>query len=198
MRKARLISTLSILFILLTSACMSRSPISAFYTLSSLNEPPKQESAYNNMAVTIGPIALPAAHDRPQIVTRDEQNKIYFTEIHRWAGPLDEEIASVISANIGLLLGLNRITPFTRENIFDPDYRVAISIIRYDGSLHKDFIFEAAWSIKKIGQSNPLVVRKTFISEPLESNDYTGLVAAQSRAIGALSRQIAEELRGVR
>jgi len=40
-----------------------------------------------------------------------------------------------------------------------------------------------------------LVVRKTLIEEPVLTNDYDGLVAAQSNALATLSREIVEGIR---
>ncbi|MGD8283632.1 MAG: ABC-type transport auxiliary lipoprotein family protein, partial [Desulfobacterales bacterium] len=61
------------------------------------------------MAIAIGPVTIPAALDRSQIVTRDGTNKIRLSENHRWAGPLQQDIAAVLADNISGLLKSERV-----------------------------------------------------------------------------------------
>jgi uncharacterized lipoprotein YmbA len=146
------------------------------------------------VALAIGPVAIPAAMDRAEIVTRDAGNEVSFSEYHRWAGPVQQSIASVISQNIGTLLGTERVTPFTRENIFSPTHRVVINVNRYDSQLSKEFLLDATWSIKALGADKPLLIRNSIIRESLASSTYEELVAAQNKALAALSQNIASAL----
>jgi hypothetical protein len=139
-------------------------------------------------------VAIPAAVDRAEIVTRDAGNEVSFSEYHRWAGPLSKSIASVMAQNIGTLLDTERVTPFTRENIFQPTHRVVVNINRYDSQLSKEFLLNATWSIKELKGSKLLLVQNSIIRESLASSTYEGLVAAQSKALAALSQKIAAAL----
>jgi len=129
--------------------------------------------------------------DRAEIVTHDADNAVSFSEFHRWAGPLQESIASVLAQNIGSLLETERITPFTKENIFQASHRVVININRYESRLSKEFLLNATWSIKDLEGRKPLLIRNSIIREPLTSANYEELVAAQSKALAELSQQIA-------
>jgi uncharacterized lipoprotein YmbA len=142
----------------------------------------------------VGPVAIPADIDRAEIVTRDAGNEVSFSEFHRWAGPLPKNIASVMAQNIGILLETDRVTPFTRENIFQPTHRVVVNINRYDSQLSKEFLLNATWSIKELKGSKLLLVQNSIIRESLASSTYEGLVAAQSKALAALSQKIAAAL----
>jgi uncharacterized lipoprotein YmbA len=139
-------------------------------------------------------VAIPTAVDRAEIVTRDAGNEVSFSEYQRWAGPLSKSIASVMAQNIGTMLDTERVTPFTRENIFQPTHRVVVNINRYDSQLSKEFLLDATWSIKELKGSKLLLVQNSIIRESLASSTYEGLVAAQSKALAALSQKIAAAL----
>jgi uncharacterized lipoprotein YmbA len=59
----------------------------------------------------------------------------------------------------------------------------------------KEVFLRVIWSLVGQQEAKELVVRKTLIEEPAPTNDYEGLVAAQSNALTTLSRIIVEEIR---
>jgi uncharacterized lipoprotein YmbA len=99
-----------------------------------------------------------------------------------------------MAQNIATLLKTERVTPFTRENIFQPTHRVVVNINRYESQLPKEFLLNATWSIKELKGSKLLLVQNSIIREALASSTYEGLVAAQSKALAALSQKIAAAL----
>ena len=177
--------------VMMLTAC-GRTPPAKFYTLRPVQQSSPGKLLPADVAIAVGPVAIPAAHDRQEIVTRDAGNEVSFSEYHRWAGPLQHSIASVIAQNIGTLLGTERVTPFTRENIFRPTHRVVININRYDSQLPKEFLLDTTWSIKDIQGNQTLLVQGSIVREPLASSTYEDLVAAQSQALGTLSEEIAK------
>ena len=180
--------------VMMLTACGGRTPPAKFYTLQPVEQSSTGKSLPLNVALAIGPVAIPAALDRAEIVTRDAVNEVSFSEYQRWAGPLKASIASVIAQNIGTLLETERVTPFTHENIFQPTHRVVININRYDSQLAKEFLLNATWSIKDLNGNKLLLIRNSIIREPLASAGYEELVAAQSKALAALSQEIAAAL----
>ena len=180
--------------VLMLSAC-GRTPPAKFYTLQPVEQSSTGKSLPPNVALAVGPVAIPAALDRAEIVTRDAGNVLSFSEYHRWAGPLEADIASVMAQNIATLLESDRVTPFTRENLFfQPTHRVVININRYDSQLAKEFLIDATWSIKDLKSRKLLLIRNSTLREPLASAEYEELVAAQSKALAAMSQEIAAAL----
>ena len=178
--------------VLILTACGGRTPPAKFYTLQPVEQAAMGKSLPGDVALAIGPVAIPAGVDRPEIVTREADNQISFSDYQRWAGPLRASIASVIAQNVASLLGTERVTPFTRENIFQPTHRVVININRYDSRLAKEFLIDATWSIKDLKGNKLLLIKNTTIRETLSSAKYEELVAAQSKALAALSTIMAE------
>lgn len=196
MKKSRIIRIAYLVLIvgvMMLTAC-GRTPPAKFYTLQPVEQSSMGRSMPGEVALAVGPVAIPAAIDRAEIVTREAGNEVSFSEYHRWAGPLKQSIASVMAQNIGTLLATERVTPFARENIFKPTHRVVVNINRYDSQLSKEFLLDATWSIKDLGGNKLLLVQNSIIRESLASSTYEGLVAAQSKALAALSQKIAAAL----
>ena len=177
--------------IMMLTACFGKTPPAKFYTLQPVAQSSAGKSLPLNVTLVVGPVAIPDAINRPEIVTRDAGNEVSFSEYQRWAGPLEKSIAAVIAQNIATLLATERVTPFTRENIFKPTHRVVINIDRYDSQLAKEFLLKATWSIKNLNGNKLLLIRNSTIREPLASAAYEELVAAQSKALAAFSQEIA-------
>jgi uncharacterized lipoprotein YmbA len=64
--------------------------------------------------VGVGPVTVPAAVDRPQIVLRVDANRVALQEQSRWAEPLKESIPRVVASNLAVLLGMRRLPPMRR------------------------------------------------------------------------------------
>lgn len=194
MEKSRIIRIVCVtLFVgvIMLTAC-GRTPPAKFYTLQPVQQSSLGRSLPADVGLAVGPVEIPAAVDRAEIVTRDAGNEVSFSQYHRWAAPLRQSIASVMAQNIGTLLGIQRVTPFTRENIFRPTHRVVININRYDSRLSKEFLIDATWSIKDLDGNKPLLIRNSIIREPVATSTYEGLVATQSKALATLSEEIAK------
>jgi uncharacterized lipoprotein YmbA len=99
-----------------------------------------------------------------------------------------------LAQNIGSLLKTERITPFTNENIFQPSHRVVVNINRYESRLSKEFLLNATWSIKDLKGRKSLLIRNSIIRESLTSASYEELVVAQSKALAALSEEMAKAI----
>jgi uncharacterized lipoprotein YmbA len=71
---------------------------------------------------------------------------------------------------------------------------VAVSFNRFDGRLGESVGLNAAWTLRAPKHRKTLAVRTSVLQEPVTGPSYADLVAAQSRALAALSREIAAEL----
>ena len=181
---------LGMMGLMVLTGCGRSSPV-AYFTLHPTPAWGTAETLPPDMALVVGPVMIPAALDRQLIVTRDAHDNPRFSEYHRWAAPLQKNIAAVLAQNLGSRLGTQRVTPYTAEDIFPVTHRIVISINRFDGALQNHCVLDATWSIKKIGRQAPLEIRRTIINQPLPSADYTGLVGAQSKALASLAEEMA-------
>jgi len=172
----------------------SRSPRVTFYTL----EPgPQVETAAAATAaptVVVGPVTLPALVDRPQLVVRIAPNRVEILETHRWAEPLKSEIPSLIAENLKRLLGSSRVSSYLQHTGSDAEYRVVVDIQRFESAPGKAVIVEADWSLRRAGGGAPKTGH-TVVREPVGAEGYDPLVAAQGRALLAVSVDLARAIR---
>jgi hypothetical protein len=181
----------------LLAGCSSTPPV-RFYNLNSL--PGVQQENFtailgDDIAIGVGPVELPEYLNRPQIVTRKSQNQLEISEFHRWAASFPRDFSRVLAKNIANLLPTNRVKIYPWADSFSPIYQVKLEVEQFDGQLGEQIFLRVTWSLVGQEGKKELLVRKTLIEEPVLTDDYEGLVAAQSNALATLSREIAEEIR---
>jgi uncharacterized protein len=175
----------------LLAGCASPMP-SHFYTLSPSALPPAATSA--GYSVSLGPVSVPDAVDRPQIVIRTGPNEVHIDEFNRWASPLKGDIARILTENLVSMLGTPKITIFPQTTAAEASYRAVIDVLRFESEPGRAATLDALWKVvsRKDGQSRS---GRTTIAEPTQGANYAELVAAHSRALGRLSGEIAASIR---
>ena len=165
-----------------------------FYALSSLPQGggPAGGAARSGPMLGIGPVSVPERLNRPQIVTWVNENMLHLAEFDRWAAPLQDSITRVLAENLSLLLPTDRAAIFPWPSDSPIDYEVRVEIARFDGTLGRECSLIAQWSILRRADKRTKGGRSNHTEPAGES--YTTLVAAQSRLVAALSRDIAAAL----
>lgn len=179
------------------SGCFGHSQPIDFYTLAPLPQPAGGTGAAPGTIIAVYPALIPASIDRPQIVTRTDENQIVLSEFNRWAGTLKDEISRVLVENLGILLADRRVSVMTDRLAMDPTYLVAVTFNRFDGRLGDSVWLNATWAVWDQKGKKTLAVKNSIFEEKVLRPGYADLVAAQSRALGSLSREIAGELSAV-
>ena len=176
--------------------CSTSQP-ARFYTLSSL-QPVDRHSAPRagaaELLVGVGPVSLPAYLDRPQIVTRPSPNRIEMSEFHRWAGGLKQSFPRILTEAISDHLGSRQVAAWPWRERIDPDYRVAVTVLQFDGRLADSVELVATWRIFQPPQQGALAADGKRIQMTVGGDGYEALVDAHSRAVDSLGRTIAETI----
>jgi uncharacterized protein len=170
------------------------SPPSRFYLLHSLGSSgagPGREATDPGLAIGIGPVNLPDYLDRPQIVTRSNGNELRLDEFNRWAEPLGQNLSRVLAENLATLLGTDRVAVYPWPKATPIDFRVMMDVIRLDAALGGGATLSARWTVYAGDAQQVLMVHKSDIGQPADAATFEALVAAQSRAVAVLSREIA-------
>jgi len=157
---------------------------------------PEAGSGEPFVSIGLGPVEIPEYINRVQIVTRLSANEIKLWEFDRWAEPLNESFTHVLSENLTRLLCCRdpRVMIYPWRVPVRIDYKVEVGVVRFDGALGKDVALVVLWGIFENGSDKPLVTKRSEYIEPAAGNGHEALVAAESRAILRLSREIAEAL----
>ncbi len=176
------------------AGCLGASRPVDFYTLTPLPRPAAGPDATPGTIIALYPVVIPEYIDRPQIVTRTDDNQIALSEFNRWGGTLKHELTNVLVQNLNVLLAERRANVMLDTLTFDPNFLVTVTVNRFDGQLGNTVWLNATWSIRDLKAKKMLAVKTSVIQEKAAAQDYAALVAAESRAIAALSREIAAEL----
>ena len=171
------------------------SPPARFYVLSVAPSVATEgtEQALADYSVTVGPVSLPDAVDRPQLVVRVGANQVALLEEHRWAEPLKSEISRVVAENLAQLLGAKQVVTYPQNTSRDPDYRVLLDIQRFDSAVGQSAQVDAVWTVRGAAGST-LKTGRTAAREATAGDSYDALVAAHSRALATVSAKIAEAI----
>jgi uncharacterized lipoprotein YmbA len=169
------------------------SPRANIYTLSP-DATLESTGAPVTAGIVVGPVTVPELVDRPQIVTRVSDTEVSVNEFARWGAPLKNGIGLTIAADLGRLLGtaqvsLSEQSPGVRDNC-----RVRVDIVRFDSVPGDSVTIDALWAIAVPGRS-AAITGHTAVHEMVAGAGYDALVAAHSRALAAVSRDIAMAVR---
>ncbi len=171
----------------------SHSPVARFYTL----EPDGALTVASDavpLHVVVSPVTIPDLVDRPQMVTRGAGNQVSLDEYARWGGSLKVDIARVIAADLGILLGSERISVFDTGADVPPVWRVRVDVMRFDSMPGDAVTVDAQWTVWPPKKTLP-VVGRSLEHEPVRGPGYDAVVAAHDRALAAVSRDIASAIR---
>ena len=168
-----------------------------FYTLVPMAGPPTEAipiSAERGPAIGVGPVTLPGYLDRREIVTRRGRDEIELGEFDHWSEQLKDGAARVLAENLVVLLRTERVVLLSRQRSHPVQYQVAVDVARFEGAVGAAVTLEARWRI--LGRDgNELALRRSTVTEVAGAPGYGAVVAAMSRALGALSRDIATAIR---
>ena len=99
--------------------------------------------------------------------------------------------------NLGILLADRRVSVMSDNLAVEPACVVAVAFNRFDGRLGESVWLNAAWTLRDPKGKRTLAVKSSMLQEKVLGPGYAELVAAQSRALAALSREIAADLAAV-
>jgi uncharacterized protein len=178
--------------LILLAACAS-TPASQFYTLSAAAT---AAAAPSRLSVVVGPVSVPASVDRPEFVVTQGPNQVRLDEFHRWAAPLQDEIARAVAENLVLMLGTPNVTLSSQMLGASAQYRAVIEVQKFVSTPGEGTTLDAIWNVRRVKDGKSETGR-TALHETVHQQGYEALVAAHSRAITRLSQDIANAVRAL-
>lgn len=187
--------TFFILFALaaLLAGCAS-APATRFYMLTPSAGPAAGPKA--GYSLSVGPVWIPAAVDRPQIVLQTGSNQVFISEFDRWAAPLKDAIPRVLAENLSRELGVQDVAIFPQSGSVDASCRITIDILRFDSLPGREAVVEARWTVRS-AKDGGTESGRAKITEAVRADGYAELAAAHSRALEQLSGQVARTIRAM-
>jgi uncharacterized protein len=194
--RSHLTRALCCVAVLALGGCGSTAP-SRFYTLSSVppESPPGNAASDREHPPTllVGTIEMPQTLDRPQFVRRSGSNTVELAELDRWSEPLDGMIRRSLADDLAARLPKTRVLTSVLPSV-PIDHTLMLEIDRFEADSSGTVKLNAQWFVLADGASAPLLSRRSAIEERAAGNDTEAIVVAMSKALAALSSEIAGAL----
>ena len=185
------------LLVIILLGC-SHTPATRYYDLGPLPGRGAPERSEACVSVGVGPVKIPEYLDRSGIVTRVTSHELTVAEFNKWAEPLEESFPRALADNLSSFLCTKTVLIFPWKGSVPLDYRVYVDVIRMDGKLGESAVLDVSWTIMGSGEKKGvLMMDRSSYKEPAGGQDHGDFVAAQSRNVAALSRDIAEAIRAL-
>lgn len=178
---------------LVLTSC-GRSKPSNFYVLTPMS--PKRTQVFRkHLNIGVGPVSLAQYLNKPEIVTRKNNNQLALAEFHRWGESLDSNITRVIGENITAQMpGSHAFNyPWTAQT--PVDYQVIVDVRRFEMNEKDHCILKAQWSIYKKNSSKALLTHsRRYTIRTQHETDYRHIAVLMSRNLFRMSNDITADL----
>jgi uncharacterized protein len=175
------------------TGCAASQP-TRFFVLNALEHPQMEspQSCQSDGIFTLGinPINIPRYLDRPQIMTKVNDNEFKLSELNVWAEPLKDTLTRVIAQNLNSVPCAD-IVIMPKAGSKQINYRLSAEVIRFDGTLGGQALLDVQWSIIEEQTKHVLIRKVSKYREPVQSHDYNALVYAYNRVLDSFSQEIA-------
>lgn len=151
----------------------------------------------NTPLIGIEPVKLPDFLNRPQMVTRISDTEVRVEPFARWATPLGENIASVLSENLSALLGTDTVVALPWGGALQPTYRIQVRVISLIGKIGEEAQLEVQWTMINADHQQVTVPKRSQFTARNSTSGYSDLVTAQSQLLADFSREVSETIRSL-
>jgi len=112
-------------------------------------------------------------------------------DFSQWAEPLEKSIPRVLSENLAILTGTDQIFIYPWPTQMEIDLMVEIAVIRFEGDTNGAVSLVARWRLLRTNGSEATPLQGSSYVESAADQSTEALVAAMSRALASLSRDVA-------
>ncbi|MDF0604917.1 PqiC family protein [Neisseriaceae bacterium TC5R-5] len=144
--------------------------------------------------IMVGPVALPAGLERPQLLLETPGGELKLLEFQRWAAPLDKALAQTIATNLSRQLGLASIYAYPQPGMDGGDLRLLLDIRQLRLQQGRQVRLEAVWQLLPARSGAALAGGYFNESVPLSSDEPAAAVQGVQQLVTQLSEVLAKDL----
>ena len=170
------------------AACST--PARHYYILSAESPMPSG----GGKGIGLGPIALAGHLDRPNLVIQETPESLGIAESHHWGGSLEQNISRALATDLGRALHTGFVLTYPWSNDAGLTYQIAVDIHHFEGDPQGNAVLDATWRVYSLPDRGMVATRSWSGKEPQLTDGYDALVAAESKLLGRLAREIASSL----
>ena len=182
-------------------AILREAPATRFYVLTPLTDSDAAsqllDQAQRRLSVGLAPVSIPPYLDRPQMVSRVGANELILADFDQWAEPLPDSVTQVLAENLTRLLAAHGIEVLPEARANRSAYQLGVAVLRFERDADGACALQARWALTKEDEPTARAQNVFDVRMPIDAPGYEAVAAAMSRALGALSRDIALHLRAV-
>lgn len=141
----------------------------------------------------VGPITVSEHLKRRGIASREEQGRVVIHQFDRWAGALDQNIASVVTEILQQKPGSDNVIDYYSNFSADHDYAIKIHIGKFDRVPGNEVALTASWQIGDRANATK-TVRSGSFSQPISGLDTGDTVSAMNAALAQLANAVQQSL----
>lgn len=175
------------------AGCFTPRPVTQYILTTETALPPVHQSAAP-MTILVGPVKLASYLDQPRMVRRHGATRIDSISSHQWAGDLAEMISNKLVAELGALLKPSPLLTYPGATVFTQGRRVAIDILRFEGTDDRNAVVEARWTIFDLGDKKIVKTGSSLFHVPLGDDSHEALAAALSQGLTRMGQEIAASI----
>ncbi|MEO6777051.1 MAG: PqiC family protein [Kofleriaceae bacterium] len=180
--------------IALVAVVACRSAPSRYYTLvAPADDAPLPAS--NELQLEVLPVDVPPDVDRADIVVREGPGEVTPVDTRAWIAPLRDELRRAFSDDLSRALGARDVAGLTPTTGV-PVYRVKLAVQRFESVLGDHALIEAVSTVREAAGSTPALVCSHRAREAAHAG-YEGIAEAHQRALIAIGKQVAADVRAV-
>jgi uncharacterized protein len=192
MMRNLMMAALLLTTVFLLQGCISlggTSPAPEYYLLTAEAGSPAGSAPLDQSGlVSVGPVVLPEFLDRPQIVTRDGA-RVRFSDLHRWAEPLDTGVLRVVSANLERLHPDWQTVDHLAPLALRARRSLRLEVRRLEGDPGQAVI-DIRWQLADLGSTTTPVSGHFQQTLPLADTSYQALAMGLSQGLAQLCHEI--------
>ena len=191
MRRRALAGAAAVLVASSLSACLfrARPDRTRFYTLAAAADAPVHLGS--GLSVGLGPVTIPGYLGRPGLPTRLDATRIEYAERHRWAEPLRKQLVRTLSEDLSQALGGTHVLEYPWKSGAPIDVAVRVDVRAFETDAAGTAMLTADWNLRNPASGTVVSQGKSVITEPARGPGWDPAVAALSRALAQLSRELA-------
>jgi uncharacterized protein len=174
-----------------------RPDLTRYYVLTPAADPAVEKPRTSTLVVGLGPVTLPAYLDRPQMVTRVDENRISIADADRWAEPLDGAFARVLGQDIAASAGVQVVSRFPWPPGSAVVYQIEIEVARFESRADGSAELAARWSLRDVRTKALMLARDFGVERQAASKERPAMVASLSECVAALGAEIAGVVGGL-
>jgi uncharacterized protein len=180
--------------LLLLAGCLSLQPKPDTTQFFLLTPAPPGQSVSAGSTVGLHKVTLPDYLDQSQLVKRVGPEQVEFLPMARWAEPLASQVVRVLASDLAAAAGLAEVPVYPWVRSRTPSFSVYVTVHRFERE-GDSVLLEASYRAEDSTGAVHGAPRRSSITEPAESALPAATVAAMSRALAKLGKEMIGSLR---